>query len=78
MLDLLRCITTVPGAAGAFRRQALEAAGGLSTDTLAEDTDITMAVLRAGYDVVHEERARAWTEAPSSVNDLWRQRYRWG
>ena len=78
LLDLLRCITTVPGAAGAFRRAALEAAGGLSTDTLAEDTDITMAVLRAGYEVVHEERARAWTEAPSSINDLWRQRYRWG
>ena len=78
LLDLLRCITTVPGAAGAFRRQALDAAGGLSTDTLAEDTDITMAVLRAGYEVVHEERARAWTEAPSSINDLWRQRYRWG
>jgi cellulose synthase/poly-beta-1,6-N-acetylglucosamine synthase-like glycosyltransferase len=78
LMDLLRCITTVPGAAGAFRRQALDAAGGMSTDTLAEDTDITMAVLRAGYEVVHEERARAWTEAPSSINDLWRQRYRWG
>jgi cellulose synthase/poly-beta-1,6-N-acetylglucosamine synthase-like glycosyltransferase/peptidoglycan/xylan/chitin deacetylase (PgdA/CDA1 family) len=76
--DLLRCITTVPGAAGAFRREAVLAAGGLSTDTLAEDTDITMAILRAGYDVVHEERARAWTEAPSSVTDLWRQRWRWG
>ncbi|WP_235521206.1 bifunctional polysaccharide deacetylase/glycosyltransferase family 2 protein [Cellulomonas sp. Leaf395] len=75
--DLLGCITTVPGAAGAFRRQAVEAAGGLSSETLAEDTDITMGVLRAGYRVVHEERARAWTEAPSSVNDLWRQRYRW-
>ena len=78
LLDLLRCITTVPGAAGAFRRQAYEAAGGMSTDTLAEDTDITMAILRAGYEVVHEERARAWTEAPSSVGDLWKQRYRWG
>ncbi|GGB99331.1 bifunctional polysaccharide deacetylase/glycosyltransferase family 2 protein [Cellulomonas carbonis] len=77
LLDLMRCITTVPGAAGAFRREALEAAGGLSTDTLAEDTDLTMAVLRAGYEVVHEERARAWTEAPSTVRDLWRQRYRW-
>lgn len=75
--DLWGCITTVPGAAGAFRRQAVEAAGGLSSETLAEDTDITMGVLRAGYRVVHEERARAWTEAPSSVNDLWRQRYRW-
>ncbi len=78
LLDLMRCITTVPGAAGAFRRQAYEAAGGMSTDTLAEDTDLTMAILRAGYEVVHEERARAWTEAPSSVSDLWKQRYRWG
>ena len=78
LLDLLRCITTVPGAAGAFRKRALLAAGGLSTDTLAEDTDITMAILRAGYEVVHEERARAWTEAPSSLTDLWRQRWRWG
>jgi cellulose synthase/poly-beta-1,6-N-acetylglucosamine synthase-like glycosyltransferase len=78
LLDLLGCITTVPGAAGAFRREAIEAAGGLSTDTLAEDTDLTMAVLRAGYRVVHEERARAWTEAPSTVTDLWRQRWRWG
>ena len=78
LLDLLRCITTVPGAAGAFRREAVLAAGGLSTDTLAEDTDITMGILRAGYEVVHEERARAWTEAPSSITDLWRQRWRWG
>jgi cellulose synthase/poly-beta-1,6-N-acetylglucosamine synthase-like glycosyltransferase/peptidoglycan/xylan/chitin deacetylase (PgdA/CDA1 family) len=78
LLDLLGCITTVPGAAGAFKREAVVAAGGLSTDTLAEDTDLTMAVLRAGYRVVHEERARAWTEAPSTVTDLWRQRWRWG
>jgi cellulose synthase/poly-beta-1,6-N-acetylglucosamine synthase-like glycosyltransferase/peptidoglycan/xylan/chitin deacetylase (PgdA/CDA1 family) len=78
LLDLLGCIMTVPGACGAFRRQALTAAGGLSSDTLAEDTDITMAILRAGYTVVHEERARAWTEAPSTVTDLWRQRWRWG
>lgn len=77
LLDLLHCITTVPGAAGAFRRAAVEAAGGMSTDTLAEDTDVTMGILRAGYRVVHEERARAWTEAPSTWNDLWKQRYRW-
>ena len=77
LLDLLHCITTVPGAVGAFRRQAVEDAGGMSTDTLAEDTDVTIAILRAGWLVVHEERARAWTEAPSSLSDLWRQRYRW-
>ncbi len=77
MLDLFGCIPTVPGASGAFRRQALDAAGGMSLDTLAEDTDITMAITRAGYRVVYEERARAWTEAPLTWRDLWRQRYRW-
>ena len=77
MFDLLGCITTVPGAVGAVRRAALERVGGVSSDTLAEDTDMTMGMLRAGYRVVYEPRAVAWTEAPASVNDLWRQRYRW-
>jgi len=77
MYDLLLCMPTVPGAIGAFRRSALDAVGGVSTDTLAEDTDLTMAVNRAGFRVVYEERALAWTEAPSNLGALWRQRYRW-
>ncbi|NUK69248.1 glycosyltransferase [Streptomyces lunaelactis] len=77
MYDLLRCMPTIPGAVGAFRRQALERVGGMSEDTLAEDTDITMAMHRDGWRVVYAERARAWTEAPESVQQLWSQRYRW-
>jgi cellulose synthase/poly-beta-1,6-N-acetylglucosamine synthase-like glycosyltransferase/peptidoglycan/xylan/chitin deacetylase (PgdA/CDA1 family) len=77
MYDVLRCMPTVPGAAGAFRRRALEEVGGMSEDTLAEDTDITMAMHRAGWRVVYAEKARAWTEAPESVRQLWSQRYRW-
>ena len=42
---------TVPGAIGAFRREALIDAGGVSDDTLAEDTDLTMAICRAGWRV---------------------------
>ncbi|MDP8931646.1 MAG: glycosyltransferase family 2 protein, partial [Actinomycetota bacterium] len=76
--DVLRCMPTVPGAVGAFRRRALEDVGGVSGDTLAEDTDLTMAVLRAGWHAVYVEDARAWTEAPSTLRGLWRQRYRWG
>jgi cellulose synthase/poly-beta-1,6-N-acetylglucosamine synthase-like glycosyltransferase len=77
MYDLLRCMPTVPGAVGAFRRAALHAVGGVSSDTLAEDTDLTMAVSRAGWRIVYEERAIAWTEAPATLTALWRQRYRW-
>ncbi|MGW7240383.1 glycosyltransferase [Streptomyces sp. NPDC054804] len=77
MYDVLRCMPTIPGAVGAFRRTALERVGGMSDDTLAEDTDITMAIHRDGWRVVYAERARAWTEAPESVSQLWSQRYRW-
>jgi cellulose synthase/poly-beta-1,6-N-acetylglucosamine synthase-like glycosyltransferase/peptidoglycan/xylan/chitin deacetylase (PgdA/CDA1 family) len=77
MYDMLGAMPTVPGAIGAFRRGALASAGGLSGDTLAEDTDLTMAVCRAGWRVTYEEAAIAWTEAPSSLRQLWRQRYRW-
>ncbi|MGW4440240.1 glycosyltransferase [Streptomyces sp. NPDC004596] len=77
MYDVLRCMPTIPGAVGAFRRSALERVGGMSDDTLAEDTDITMAMHRDGWHVVYAEKARAWTEAPESVQQLWSQRYRW-
>jgi cellulose synthase/poly-beta-1,6-N-acetylglucosamine synthase-like glycosyltransferase/peptidoglycan/xylan/chitin deacetylase (PgdA/CDA1 family) len=77
LYEELNCMPTVPGAIGAFRKQALDAAGGVPRDTLAEDTDLTIAVLRAGWRIVYAEQARAWTEAPSTLGQLWRQRYRW-
>ncbi|MGW5422663.1 bifunctional polysaccharide deacetylase/glycosyltransferase family 2 protein [Streptomyces sp. NPDC003943] len=77
MYDVLECMPTVPGAIGAFRREALAGVGGVSEDTLAEDTDLTMALCRDGWRVVYEESAIAWTEAPSTVRQLWKQRYRW-
>jgi cellulose synthase/poly-beta-1,6-N-acetylglucosamine synthase-like glycosyltransferase len=77
MFDVLQCMPTIPGAIGAFRREALVAVGGVSEDTLAEDTDLTMAICRAGWRVLYVPEARAWTEAPATMGQLWRQRYRW-
>jgi cellulose synthase/poly-beta-1,6-N-acetylglucosamine synthase-like glycosyltransferase/peptidoglycan/xylan/chitin deacetylase (PgdA/CDA1 family) len=77
MFDVLHCMPTVPGAIGAFRREALEEVGGITDDTLAEDTDLTMAICRAGWRVTYAADARAWTEVPATVGQLWRQRYRW-
>jgi cellulose synthase/poly-beta-1,6-N-acetylglucosamine synthase-like glycosyltransferase/peptidoglycan/xylan/chitin deacetylase (PgdA/CDA1 family) len=77
LYDTLGCISTIPGALGAFRRKALVDAGGLSTETIAEDTDLTMAIHRAGWRVVYQETAIAYTEAPATANQLWMQRYRW-
>jgi cellulose synthase/poly-beta-1,6-N-acetylglucosamine synthase-like glycosyltransferase/peptidoglycan/xylan/chitin deacetylase (PgdA/CDA1 family) len=77
LFDVLNCMPTVPGAIGAVRLAALADVGGLSSDTLAEDTDLTIAIGRAGWKVVYAEQARAWTEAPATLSELWRQRYRW-
>jgi cellulose synthase/poly-beta-1,6-N-acetylglucosamine synthase-like glycosyltransferase/peptidoglycan/xylan/chitin deacetylase (PgdA/CDA1 family) len=77
MYEVLGCMPTVPGAVGAFRKVALIEIGGISGATLAEDTDITLAIGRAGWKVAYADDARAWTDAPPSLGDLWRQRYRW-
>jgi cellulose synthase/poly-beta-1,6-N-acetylglucosamine synthase-like glycosyltransferase/peptidoglycan/xylan/chitin deacetylase (PgdA/CDA1 family) len=77
LYDVLGCMPTVPGAVGAFRRSALQEVGGMSSDTLAEDTDVTIALGRRGWKVVYAEDARAFTETPGNWGGLWRQRYRW-
>jgi cellulose synthase/poly-beta-1,6-N-acetylglucosamine synthase-like glycosyltransferase len=77
MYEVLGCMPTVPGAIGGFRRTALADVGGISGATLAEDTDVTMAIGRAGWLVVYEESARAYTEVPDTLGGMWRQRYRW-
>ena len=75
--DLLNCITVVPGALGAWRKKAIEAAGGITADTVAEDADLTIAIRRLGWHVDYEEEAIAWTEAPETPGILIRQRFRW-
>src|SRR5712664_3592602 len=75
--DLLNCITVVPGALGAWRKKAIEAAGGITADTVAEDADLTIAIRRLGWRVTYDEEAVAWTEAPEKPGQLIRQRFRW-
>jgi poly-beta-1,6 N-acetyl-D-glucosamine synthase len=74
---LLNAVTVVPGAAGAWRRSAVEAVGGYRSDTLAEDMDLTFRVRRAGWKIENETAAVAWTEAPDRLKGLFRQRFRW-
>ncbi|MEP6954618.1 MAG: bifunctional polysaccharide deacetylase/glycosyltransferase family 2 protein, partial [Solirubrobacteraceae bacterium] len=77
MYEVFESTPTVPGAIGAFRRDVLVELGGVSSDTLAEDTDLTLSIGRLGHHVAYAEDALAWTEAPSTLSGLWRQRYRW-
>ncbi len=73
----LNAITVVPGAIGAFKKEAIEVAGGFTTDTLAEDCDVTIRIIRAGYIVSNETDALAYTEAPENLKPFLKQRFRW-
>jgi cellulose synthase/poly-beta-1,6-N-acetylglucosamine synthase-like glycosyltransferase/peptidoglycan/xylan/chitin deacetylase (PgdA/CDA1 family)/spore germination protein YaaH len=76
-LNTFSAVCVVPGAIGAWRTEAVRAANGYKTDTVAEDADLTMALLQNGYKVEYEDRALAFTEAPTTANGLMRQRFRW-
>ncbi|MBS1634206.1 MAG: glycosyltransferase, partial [Bacteroidetes bacterium] len=75
--DYFNCITVIPGAIGAFRKSSIEQAGGFMTDTLAEDCDLTMRLLRNGGVVRNCPDAIALTEAPETLQQFMKQRFRW-
>jgi cellulose synthase/poly-beta-1,6-N-acetylglucosamine synthase-like glycosyltransferase len=67
----------VPGAIGAFRRDAVQQVNMFTTDTLAEDCDLTIRLLRAGYKIRTCNEALAFTEVPETMEMLIKQRFRW-
>jgi cellulose synthase/poly-beta-1,6-N-acetylglucosamine synthase-like glycosyltransferase len=72
----LNCITVIPGAIGAFRRKAVIESGGFTTDTLAEDCDLTMRLHKAGYIIANCNDALSYTEAPETIGQFLKQRFR--
>ena len=74
---LVGAIAIAPGACAAWRKRAIVEAGGYSSQTLAEDCDLTLSIQRLGYQVRQDTEAVAWTEAPMTVRALARQRLRW-
>jgi cellulose synthase/poly-beta-1,6-N-acetylglucosamine synthase-like glycosyltransferase len=76
-LALFNTITTVPGALAMWRRAPVLQSGGFSSQTLSEDTDLTLTLTRAGYRVGFVDRAIAHTQAPLTTECLFRQRKRW-
>ncbi len=75
--SLLHCVMIVPGAIAALKTQVLREVGYFPVDTFAEDFDITMKILQAGYQVEYESHAIAFTQAPESIEDIIKQRRRW-
>ena len=73
----LQLVNIIPGPIGLFRKTALRDAGFYSSDTFAEDADVTLKILAKGWKIVYEPNAIAYTEAPATIYQLLKQRYRW-
>lgn len=73
----INAVTVVPGAIGAFRKAVIQEVGGFTTDTLAEDCDLTMSINEHGYIIENENYAVALTEAPETLRQFVKQRIRW-
>jgi cellulose synthase/poly-beta-1,6-N-acetylglucosamine synthase-like glycosyltransferase len=76
-LDMFGAIGVVPGAFGAFRKEAIEENGRYDPDTVAEDFDMTLKIQKAYGKVGASSAAIAYTEVPPTWHNLYRQRYRW-
>ncbi len=73
----IAAISCMPGAVAAFRKSALDEVGGVPEATMAEDTDLTVALGSAGWRLSYVPNAVAWTEAPIDLLTFWKQRIRW-
>ena len=73
----INSVTVVPGAVGAWRREAIVQAGGYLNDTMAKDMDLTWRVRRIGWKIETDSDAVGYTEAPDSFKALFKQRFRW-
>ena len=79
----LNCLLIISGAFGMFRRQDLITSGGYAHDTVGEDMELVTRMHRtlreAGreYKITFVPDPVAWTEVPSTMGVLGRQRDRW-
>jgi len=73
----IKLVNIIPGPIGVFRRSAIKSAGFYSSDTFAEDADLTLKIIAKGWKIIYEPKAIAYTEAPTELQQLLKQRYRW-
>jgi len=75
--DMFGAITIVPGAMGAFKTNILKDTGGYDKDTIVEDFDATIKVLKSGQIIKGTTKSLAYTEVPEKIKEFVKQRNRW-
>lgn len=83
LMDQFNGNLIISGAFGLFKKDVVVAAGGYDTDTLGEDMELVVKLHvfcrnnMQKYSIRYEPNAVCWSQAPSSLGDLIKQRRRW-
>lgn len=75
--SLLDAIYIVGGAAAAYRREVFERVGMFARDIITEDIEMSTRIQDHGMLIEYEPRAIVYTEGPSELPGLMKQRLRW-
>jgi cellulose synthase/poly-beta-1,6-N-acetylglucosamine synthase-like glycosyltransferase len=75
--SILNLLPQFGGTVGGIRMAALKAAGGWSTSTLAEDTDLTYRLFIQGWSVEYVDDALCYEESPENWQVRFKQVRRW-
>ncbi|HLF26094.1 MAG TPA: glycosyltransferase [Anaerolineae bacterium] len=75
--DRLDLAPALLGSNCAYRRDALEQAGGFRPGVLLEDSDLTLAFARQGYRLRFVPESIAWHQVPETAGGYVRQHLRW-
>jgi len=75
--DEFGAISIIPGALGSFKKKYVTGTGSYGHETIVEDFDQTIKLLKTGHFTQGSDKAVGYTEAPSSVREFAKQRKRW-
>ena len=72
-MGVINAVPVIPGCVGAVRRELFDP----PSETMTEDMDMTLSILRDGYRVVFEPKAIVWTSDPPNLRSYVKQSVRW-
>jgi cellulose synthase/poly-beta-1,6-N-acetylglucosamine synthase-like glycosyltransferase len=75
--DRLKLAPALLGSNCAYRAEALAQVGNFRAGALLEDTDLTLKLARAGWQIRFEPGAISYHHAPETISGYWQQHLRW-
>jgi cellulose synthase/poly-beta-1,6-N-acetylglucosamine synthase-like glycosyltransferase len=75
--NALNLFVPLTGSCMFIKREALEKVGGWNAESLTEDAELSVRLLKESFTVIYDREIGAYQEAPASLKNFIKQRMRW-